>query len=136
VVRLFEIRAEGEDSAVDAGLGFAVEERAVVERFKHEPLVDAIDHFASSLAGGVEAEILQDDESVEGNKQAAVFVGPAPVASRRLECEKLGSPAFGCYPRPLGCNHVRSCIGEVTHDLPTVAGSESRSHLRCAGRGA
>ena len=31
-------------------------------------LVDAVDHFASLLAGGVETEVLQDDEGVEGNK--------------------------------------------------------------------
>jgi hypothetical protein len=45
-----------------------VKERPVVERLKHEPLVDAVDHFAGLLAGGVETEVLQDDESVEGNK--------------------------------------------------------------------
>ena len=73
--------ADGEDSAVDAGLRFAVKERPVVERLKHEPLVDAVDHFASLLAGGVETEVLQDDETVEGNKQASVLLRPsAPVA--------------------------------------------------------
>ena len=66
VVRFFEIRADAEDSAVDAGLRFAVKERPVVEPLKHEPLVDAVDHFASLLAGGVETEVLQDDESCRG----------------------------------------------------------------------
>ena len=111
-----------EDSAVDAGLRFAVKERPVVERLKHEPLVDAVDHFASLLAGGVETEVLQDDESVEGNQQASVLlrqIAPAPVAGRRLEGEKLGSPAFGCDARPLGCNRVGGFTGEVPHDLPT-----------------
>src|SRR2546422_3957999 len=65
VVRFFEIRAGAEDSAVDARLRFAVKERPVVERLKHEPLVDAVDHFASLLAGWVDTEVLQDDESVE-----------------------------------------------------------------------
>jgi hypothetical protein len=56
-VRLFEIRADGENSAVDAGLSFAVKKRPVVERSKHQPVVDAVDHFAGLFAGGVEAEI-------------------------------------------------------------------------------
>src|SRR4029077_4244180 len=59
VVRLFEIRANGEDSAVDAGLRFAVKERPVVQRLKHEPLVDAVDHFASLLAGGLETRSIK-----------------------------------------------------------------------------
>ena len=32
VVRFFEIRADGENSAVDAGLCFAVKKRPVIER--------------------------------------------------------------------------------------------------------
>src|SRR5882762_6668615 len=128
VVRLLEIRTDAEDSAVDAGLRFAVKVRPAVERLKHEPLVDAVDHFASLLAGGVETEVHQDDETVEGNKQASVLLrqivsppagAPAPVASRRLEGEKLGSPAFGGDARPLGCNRIGGFTGEVPHDLPT-----------------
>ncbi len=119
VVRFLEIRAEAEDPAVDAGLRLAVKERPVVEPLKHEPLIDTVDHFASLLAGGVETKVLQDDERVEGNKQASVLLRPAPVASRRLAGEKLGSPAFGCDARPLGCNRVGGFTGEVPHDLPT-----------------
>ena len=125
VVWFFEICADAENSAVDAGLRFAMKERPVVEPLKYEPLVDAVDHFASLLAGGVEAEVLQDDESVEGNKQAPSFGkslsirGTAPVAGGRLAGEKLGSPAFGCDARPLGCNRVGGFTGEVPHDLPT-----------------
>ena len=128
VVRFFEIRADAEDSAVDAGLRFAVKERPVVEPLKHEPLVDAVDHFASLLAGGVETEVHQDDESVEGNQQAPVLLrhigspparARAPVAGGRLAGEKLGSPAFGCDARPLGCNRVGGGTGKVPHDLPT-----------------
>src|SRR5207249_11670477 len=100
VVRFLEIRTDAEDSAVDAGLRFAVKVRPVVKPLKHEPLVDAVDHFASLLAGGVETEVLQDDETVEGNK---VPLRPAPAAGRRLQGEKCGSPAFGCDARPLGC---------------------------------
>src|SRR5258706_15968360 len=108
VVRFLEIRTDAEDSAVDAGLGFAFKIRPVVEPLKHEPLVDAVDHFASLLAGGVETEVHQDGESVEGNEQASVLLrqivspppgGSPPVASRRLQGEKLGSPAFGCDAR-------------------------------------
>ena len=53
VIGLFEIRPEAEDSSVDAGLRFAVEERTVVVPFKLQ-LVDAFDHFASLATGGVE----------------------------------------------------------------------------------
>ena len=84
---------------------FRREGKPVVEPLKHEPLVDAVDHLASLLAGRVETEVHQNDETVEGNKQASVLLrqivsppagAPAPVASRRLAGEKLGSPAFGC----------------------------------------
>src|SRR5438874_327307 len=54
VVRFFEIRANAENSAVDAGLRFTVKERPVVEQFKYETLVHAVDHFASLFAAGVE----------------------------------------------------------------------------------
>src|SRR5437660_6844271 len=74
VVRFFEIRADAEDSAVDAGLRFAVKERPVVVPLEYEPLVDAVDHFASLLARRVETEVLQDNETVEGNKQAPVLL--------------------------------------------------------------
>src|SRR5271170_3789854 len=114
VIRPLEIRTDAEDSAVDARLRFAVKERPVVERLKHEPLVDAVDHLASLLAGGVETEVLQDDEAPEGNK---IPLRPTtPVAGRRLACQKLRSPAFGCDARPLGCNRVRGFIREVPHD--------------------
>ena len=84
VVLFFEIRAQAEDSAINAGLRFAVKEGPVVERLKHEALVDAVDHFASLLAGGVETKVLQHDQSVEGHKQASVLLRPAPVANRSL----------------------------------------------------
>src|ERR1700688_3716393 len=128
VVRFFEIRANGEDSAINAGLRFAVKEGLVIEPLEHEPLVDAVDHFASLLAGGIETEVHQDDETVEGNKQASLRLrqivsppagDPAPLASRRLEGEKVGSPAFGSGTRPLGCNRVGGFTGEIPHDLPT-----------------
>jgi hypothetical protein len=97
-----------------------VKVRPVVERLKHEPPVNAVDHFASLFAGGVEAEILQDDERPGGNK---VPLRPAaPVASSRLAGEKLGCPAFGCDPRPLGRNGVAGFTGEILHDLPTDGG--------------
>ena len=94
--------------------------RPVVEPLKHEPLVDAVDHFASLLAGGVETEVLQGDETVKGGKVPLPRV--APVAGRRLGGEKLGSPAFGGDARPLGHNRVGSLIGQVAHDLPTDGG--------------
>ena len=90
--------------------------RAVVEVLKDEPLVDAVDHFASLLAGGVEAEIHQGDETVEGD-QVPLRPG-APVTGRRLEGENLSSPALGCDARPLGGNRAGGLIGEVPHDLP------------------
>ncbi len=63
VVRFLEVRAEAENSAVDTGLGFAVKERPVVVPLESEPPVDAVDHFASLLAGGVEAEVLQEADA-------------------------------------------------------------------------
>ena len=127
VVRFLEIRTDAENSAVDTRLGFAVKVRPVVQPLKDEPPVDPVDHFAGLPAGGVETEVHQDGETVEGNKQVPVVLrqigspptgGPAPVAGSRLAGEKLGSPAFGCDARPLGCNRVGGLIGEVPHDLP------------------
>src|SRR5262249_48686632 len=118
VVRLFEIRAEAEDSAVDAGLCLALKKRPVVVILEHEPLVDAVDHFASLLAPWVETEVFQDDKSVEGKKQAWIFVRPASVAGRRLKREKLSSPALCRDARSLRCNRVGRFIGEVLHHLP------------------
>ena len=60
-------KTDAEDSAVDAWLCFAAKVRPVIEALKHEPLVNAVDHFASLLAGGVETEVHQDDEAVERN---------------------------------------------------------------------
>ena len=117
VVGLLEVRADAQDSAVDAGLGFAVKVRPVVEPLKHEPLVDAVDHFASLLAGGVETEVLQDGETKEGDE--VPFRPAAPVPGRSLAGEELGSPAFGCDAGPLGCNRAGRFAGEVPHDLPT-----------------
>jgi hypothetical protein len=128
VVGLPEIRTDAEDSAVDAGLGFTVQVRPVVEPLKDEPLVQPVDHFASRPAAGVETEVHQDGETVEGNQQVSVLLrqivspparAPSPAARRRLEGEKLGSPSFGCHARPLGCNCVGGLTGEVPHDLPT-----------------
>jgi hypothetical protein len=59
----------------------------------------------------------------------------APFVRRRLAGEKLSYPTFGCDARPLGCNRVGGFIGEVLMTCQRMAGSESRSHLRCAGRG-
>ena len=43
-MRFFEIGANAEDAAVDARLGFTVEERAMVEAFEDEAVFDALDH--------------------------------------------------------------------------------------------
>src|SRR5437899_11442372 len=84
IVRFLEIRTDAEDSAVDAGLCFAVKVRPVVKRLEHEPLANAVDHFASLLAGGVETEVLQGDETVEGDKVPVPLPRVVAVASRRL----------------------------------------------------
>src|SRR5580692_126751 len=99
-VRFTEIGTDAEDSAVDAGLGFAVKERAVVERLEDEALVDAVDHAASLPAGGVEAEIFQESETVEGDE--VPLGAAAPVAGGGLGGEKLGDPALGGDARALG----------------------------------
>jgi hypothetical protein len=98
VVGFREIRTEAEDSAVDARLGFAMEVRPVVEPLEHEPLVDAADHFSSLLAGGVETEVLQRGETIEGDKVPVRAAAPMPRG--KLTGEKLGSPAFSCDSRP------------------------------------
>jgi hypothetical protein len=144
VVRFFEIRADAEDSAVDAGLRFAVKERPVVEPLKHEPLVDAVDHFASLLAGGVETEVLQDDESVEGISK------PGPPPANRLSTR--GAPpqlpagdwsARSWAPQPSvatrdrsAANRAGGCAGKVPHHLPADGRVGIEEPLRCAGRGA
>jgi hypothetical protein len=115
VIRFFEICADCEDSAVDAGFRFAVKKRPVVELLEHEPLIDTGDHLASLLACGVETEVHQDNERIEGDK---VPLRPVPVTGRRLEGEKLRSPTLGCNARPLGSNLIGGRIGEVLHDLP------------------
>jgi hypothetical protein len=127
VVRFFEIRADAQNSAIDARLGFAMKVRPVVQPLKHQPLVHAVDHCASLLAGGIETEIHQDGKTVKSNQQVSVMLGQiasppartsAPVAGRRLAGEQSGSPAFGCNPRPLGRNRVAGFPGEIPHDLP------------------
>jgi hypothetical protein len=96
IVRFAEIRADGQDSAVDAGLRFAAEVRPVIEPLEYEPLLDAVNHLARLLAGGDETEIPQDRETVESNKQVPVLLRqiasppawtPAPVPGSRLPRE-------------------------------------------------
>src|SRR5438045_9055088 len=79
VVRFLEIRADAEDSAVDAGLRFPAQERPVVEPLKRQSLIDTVDHLASLLAGEVQSKVLQDDETIKGDNQSSVRfrqVGP------------------------------------------------------------
>src|SRR5215472_16378525 len=96
--------------------------RPVVKRLKYELLVDALDHCTGLLAGRVEAEIHQDDKTVERGEQAAVFIRPAPVTGARLASEKVGSPTFGCDPRSLSCKGAGGFVREVPHDLPADRG--------------
>jgi hypothetical protein len=103
VIRFFEICADCEDSAVDAGFCFAVKKRPVVELLEYEPLIDTGDHLASLLACGVKAEVHQDNERIEGDK---VPLRPAPVTGRRLKSEKLRSPTLGCNARLLSSNLI------------------------------
>src|SRR2546426_6528132 len=93
-----------------------MKKRPIVVPLVHEPLVDAVNHYPSLLARRFETEIFQDGKRVEGNE---VPLLPFPAASRRLDSEKLGSPAFSCDARSLGCNRLRRVTGEVPHDLPT-----------------
>ena len=145
-MRFFEIRADGEDSAVDAGLRFAVKERPLVKPLKHQPLVDAVNHFASLLAGGVETEIHQDDESVKGNQQAPVLPRQisSPPAGPRAQSPAGEWRARSWLPQPSVATRDRSAAIARGAEQPVrslmtcqrMAGSESRSQLRCAGLGA
>jgi hypothetical protein len=54
----------------------------------------------------------------------------------RLEGEKLGSPAFGCDARPLGCNRVGGLQRELPHDLPTDGRVRIEEPFKVRGRGA
>ena len=133
VVRFLEIRTDPQDSAVNAGLRFAVKVRPVVEPRKHEPLVDAVDRFASLLAGGVQTEVLQDHETVEGDK--------APLRPPQFPAGDW--TARSCAPQPSVATRDRSAaIGLAASPVRSLmtcqrmAGSESRSHLMCACRGA
>lgn len=73
----------------------------------------------------------------EGNQQASLLVRPAPVASRKLEGEKLGSPAFGCDTRSLGCNRVGGFTSKVLHRFEQCAEPFShclRRETDCGGQ--
>ena len=133
------------NSAVDTRLGFAVKIRPVVQPLEDEPLVDPVDHFAGLPAGGVETEVHQDGETVEGNKQVPVVLrqigspptrGPAPVAGSSLAGEEVWSPQPSVATRERSAANV---LGAPVRSLITcqrMDGSESRSHLMCAGRSA
>src|SRR5260370_6470067 len=99
---------------MDAGLRFAVKVRSVVEPLKHEPLVDAVNHFASLFAGGVETQILQDDETAEGNK-VPLPPGP-PVGGRRMGGGQFGSPALRGDAPPFVCTRLGILLLEVPQD--------------------
>jgi len=52
-----------------------------------------------------------------------------------LERQKLGSPAFGCNARPLGCNRVGRFTGEVPHHLPADGGVRIEQPFEVRGPG-
>jgi hypothetical protein len=112
-----------------------MKKRPVVERLKYELLVDALDYFAGLLAGGVEAEVHQDDETVERNEQSSVFIWPTPVAGARLASEKLRSPAFGFNARALDSNSGGRFLSEVPHDLPSNRGIRIEEPFKLRGSG-
>jgi hypothetical protein len=116
VVRFLEIRTKAENSAVDAGLGFAMKVRTFVEAFKDEVLSNAADHFASLFAGRIQTEVLQDDETEEGNK---IPLPDASAARRSLLGEKFGAPAFSGDARAFGLDHRGGFTTEVPDHLPT-----------------
>jgi hypothetical protein len=131
VVGLLEIGADAEDAAVDAGLGFAMEIWAIVEPLEDEMFVDAGDHAASLFAGGVEAEVFQGGEAVEGDEKVAMGFGhfrpprsgaATPVALWRLAREEFGPPAFGGDTAALSGDDGGRGIGEVLKDLPADGG--------------
>ena len=71
-----------------------VKERPVVERLKHEAFVGAVGHSASLPARGSTPRSFKTTRAYEGNQQSSLLVRPAPVASRKLEGEKVGLPSL------------------------------------------
>ena len=134
VVRFLEIRANAKDSAVDARLRFAIKERPVVERLNTSPLsTRSIILRASVLAGSrprsfkttrlqrvIRSHFAPPPQSPAGDCRARSCAPQPSVATRDLSAAIV-----------LGASPVRSLM-----TCQRMAGSESRSHLRCAGRGA
>ena len=82
--------------------------------------LNAADHFARRFAGGIEAEVHQQDERVQRREQTAILSWTTPpFPGGKLAGQKLRSPAFGCDTGTLGCDGIGGCIGEIPHDLPT-----------------
>lgn len=74
------------------------------------------------LAGRVETQVFQDDETVEDYK---VLVRPAPVSGARLTGEQLRSPGFGYVrdvadeaPDAIAARRSRVARWPVTADTP------------------
>ena len=130
VIWFLKICADAEDSAVDARFSFAVKIRAIVERLKDEALVDAVDHEAGLLAGGVETEVHQDDETVESGE--IPLATAVPTAIGRLASEESGSPAVSGDARALCCDRRWRFIKKIAHDLPADGrvGIEKPSKVR------
>lgn len=132
VVRLLEIRTDAEDPTVDAWFRFALQERPVVERLEDEPLVDAVDHLASLLTGGVETEVFQDDKAPEGNQ---VHCPPGQLRAGDWRARSWApQPSVAMGDRSAATASALSPVRSLM-TCQRMDGSESRSHLMCADRG-
>ena len=110
-----EISADDEYTACDEALRFAVEERTVcLAKRKTSRLSTRSIILRAPFAGRVDTEVLQNDQSLEGDQQADVLLRPAP-----LEGEKFGSPAFRRDASPLSRNRAGGFSSQVSHHLPT-----------------
>src|SRR4051794_12475000 len=88
-----EIGARPQYPPVDAGLGFAVEERTAVELPPPDAVLHEADRLAHLFVGRIRAQILQQGERVVGGHPAVLAV-VTPIAVFRLQAEQLGAPTL------------------------------------------
>jgi hypothetical protein len=145
LVRLLEIGADGEDSAVDARFRFAVKIRSVASRLNTSRLSTRSIILRVSLPVGSRPKSFKTTRLYRVISSSRSFVGKSSLHPRGLPPQapegdwraRSWAPHPSVATRDLsaaiasGASPVRSLM--TCHRM---AGSASRSHLMCAGRGA